>query len=68
MGNCFGRVIEVGAYNGLESSSRFFETYLGWKALLLDANPVLFKDLVVNRPGATCVNVAIGPEVCTNIK
>jgi FkbM family methyltransferase len=47
--------LELGAYNGRqESNSRFFDLCLGWKGILVEANPhpVVWDQLVRNRPTA----------------
>jgi FkbM family methyltransferase len=47
--------LELGAYNGRqESNSRFFDLCLGWKGILVEANPhpVVWDQLVHNRPTA----------------
>jgi hypothetical protein len=51
--------VEMGGFNGRdESNSRFFDVCLGWKGLLLEANPRVFDDLVKNRPNAHLLNYA----------
>lgn len=48
-----GSVVEMGAFNGIqESNSRFFETCLGWNTLLVEGNPLLWEQVVENRPHA----------------
>lgn len=47
--------VELGAFNGKqESNSRFFDVCLGWKGLLVEANPNtnVWNQLVSNRPTA----------------
>lgn len=46
-----GTYLEIGAYNGrAESNTRFFHECLGWKGLLIEANPKIYNALVRNRP------------------
>lgn len=48
-----GNVVEMGAFNGIqESNSRFFETCLGWNTLLVEGNPLLWEQVLENRPHA----------------
>lgn len=56
-----GFFLEMGAFNGLtESNSLFFERCLGWKGLLVEANPVTYEVMVKNntRPTAHKLNMA----------
>jgi hypothetical protein len=51
--------VEMGAYNGrAESNSRFYDVCLGWKGLLVEANPRVFDELLENRPNAHRMNYA----------
>lgn len=46
-------IVELGAFDGLrESNSHFFETCLGWDALLIEGNPRKWDKLKGNRPHA----------------
>jgi hypothetical protein len=48
-----GVYVEMGAWNGQqESNTRFFDECLGWDGLLVEANPVMYKDVIANRPNA----------------
>mmetsp|Transcript_11699 Transcript_11699/g.21278 ORF Transcript_11699/g.21278 Transcript_11699/m.21278 type:complete len:379 (-) Transcript_11699:32-1168(-) len=48
-----GNVVEMGAFNGLqESNSHFFDICLGWETLLVEGNPLLWDQVVTNRPHA----------------
>lgn len=61
-----GVILEMGALDGeTYSISKFFERYLGWKSLLIEANPDNYNALVRNRPDATNVHTAIceGPSI-----
>jgi FkbM family methyltransferase len=50
---CDGVVLEIGGFNGKTfSNSWFFEYGLHWKALLVEAFPVNFEKMVMNRPNA----------------
>jgi hypothetical protein len=51
--------VEMGGLNGrVESNSRFYDVCLGWKGLLVEANPRVFDDLVKNRSDAHLMNYA----------
>eukprot|EP00978_Attheya_sp_CCMP212_P032519 scaffold127432_cov59-Attheya_sp.AAC.2 len=48
-----GNVVEMGAFNGLHASnSHFFDICLGWETLLVEGNPLLWDQVVTNRPHA----------------
>ena len=48
-----GIYIEMGAFNGIrESNSRFFDECLGWEGVLIEANPLMKRHLLKNRPHA----------------
>ena len=54
-------VVEIGANDGLHmSNSYFFEQHLGWRSLCIEANPVTYQRLVVNRPRCAKVNALVG--------
>ena len=51
-----GTFVEIGANDGLHMSNTwFFERYLGWRGMCVEANPQVFQRLQQNRP--TCINV-----------
>jgi FkbM family methyltransferase len=51
--------VELGGYDGkTESNSRFFDVCLGWKGLLIEANPSAFSQLIKNRPHANRLSFA----------
>lgn len=53
--------VEFGAHNGIAASnSRFFETHLSWRALLIE--PTCIDDLKRNRPNATTIHGAVCKE------
>jgi len=55
-----GFFIEVGANDGLRySNTLYFEKYLGWKGLLIEAIPALFEKCRENRPKCQTVNCAL---------
>lgn len=57
---CSGTIVEIGALDGLTySNSYFFEMALGWKSLLVEANPINFAKLQRNRPDAFTVHAAM---------
>lgn len=58
-----GVFVEFGARNGIEHSNTYvFEKYLGWKGLLFEIDPVEFKNLTHNRPGAHVTIGAVCPR------
>ena len=53
-------IVEIGVLDGqLFSISKFFEDYLGWTSILVEANPYNFKKLVKNRPHSIRYNTFI---------
>ena len=56
-----GFYIEAGAVQGtvFDSNSIFFERFLGWRGLLVEANPFSFAKLVVRRPAAYRLETAL---------
>ena len=57
---CGGTIVEIGALDGLTySNSYFFEMALGWRSLLVEANPINFAKLQRNRPDALTVHAAM---------
>ena len=45
--------VEQGAYNGMTATnSRFFDTCLAWKGLLIEGNPTNYQKVVTSRPTA----------------
>jgi hypothetical protein len=51
--------VELGAFDGIrESNTHFYDYCLGWKGLLLEGNPVKYKDLLINRPNSHKMNFA----------
>ena len=54
-------IVEIGANDGLHMSfSYFFETFLGWSSLCVEANPQMFKRFKLNRPRCKKVNALVG--------
>lgn len=54
-------VVEVGANDGVRCSNSRYFVRRGWRALLVEPNPVLFARLLANTgaaPGVTCVEAA----------
>jgi FkbM family methyltransferase len=50
-GLCGGTYLEMGALNGVQfSNSHLFHKQLDWKGLLIEPNPINYKELVQNRP------------------
>ena len=55
-----GSYLELGALNGVQlSNTKSLHDQLGWRGLLIEANPTSFRDLTTNRPLDLCVNAAI---------
>jgi len=55
-----GFFIEFGARNGVDDSNTyFFEHFLGWKGLLIEANPSELQDIVSTRPDSAIISGAI---------
>ena len=55
-----GIILESGALDGIRiSTSLMFNKLFGWKAIHIDANPRNYARLIVNRPDALNLNVAI---------
>jgi FkbM family methyltransferase len=55
-----GVFVEFGALDGLlHSNSLYFEREHGWTGLLIEANPDLYWEIVINRPNSNCLNAAI---------
>lgn len=53
--------VEIGANDGLHmSNSYFFETFLGWRGLCIEANPHVYERLKNNRPNCNNINALIG--------
>ena len=57
---CHETIVEIGALDErLFSISKFFEDYLGWRSILVEANPYYFKTLANKRPHSIKYNTAI---------
>lgn len=57
-----GHFVEIGGYDGLRHSNTLaLERSYGWTGLLVEPNPLLFPQMVENRPGCDHANVAIAP-------
>jgi FkbM family methyltransferase len=57
-----GTFLEMGAYDGVtESSSTFFEQCLGWRGILVEAQPQSFRQVLRNRPSTLNIRVAACP-------
>lgn len=51
--------LEIGGYDGMsESVSRFYDLCLGWKGVLIEANPMLYGHMSRNRPYADRLSFA----------
>lgn len=54
-------VVEMGANDGLHmSNSYFFSKTLGWRALLIEGNPDVYKRIATHRPEAERANALVG--------
>ena len=55
--------VEIGANDGLHmSNSYFFERYLGWRGMCVEANPHTYRQLQRHRPRCVNVNALVGPR------
>lgn len=55
-----GVFVEAGANDGIRQSNTLkLESELQWKGLLVEPSPVAFAELVINRPRAICLSVAL---------
>lgn len=57
--NYRGFFFEAGANNGVLQSNTLFLEEMGWNGVLVEPAPDSFIELKLNRPKATCVNVAL---------
>jgi hypothetical protein len=54
-------VVEMGANDGLHmANSFFFSKTLGWRALLVEGNPEVYRRISLHRPEAERVNALVG--------
>lgn len=60
-----GFFVDVGAYDGVESSNTLLLEENGWSGVCIEASPEFFSSLVVNRPKAENVNMAVMPYIGT---
>jgi FkbM family methyltransferase len=56
-----GVYVEVGAFDGIEMSNSYAFEQIGWRGLLVEADPDLADKCRRNRPNATIVNSAAVP-------
>lgn len=55
-----GFFLDIGAYDGkVFSNTLYLEKELGWKGICIEPNPLVFKNLEVNRK-CICINCCIG--------
>lgn len=53
-----GFFVDVGANDGITwSNSLALSELHGWEGICIEANPSVFKELLKNRPGETCLNI-----------
>lgn len=58
-----GISIECGAFDGITESCTFFlEQNLGWNCINIEASPLIFEMLEVNRPNSLNFNLGLGEE------
>ena len=58
-----GVFIEIGAMDGLTiSNTKFFEDVLGWKGILIEPVPRMYKRLTKNRPNCYTFNCAVSSK------
>jgi FkbM family methyltransferase len=66
---------EMGAIDGvMYSNTKFYEETLGWTGILVEANPFVFPNLVMNRPNNKLINAVCSDQketltfnVCANV-
>jgi FkbM family methyltransferase len=57
-----GFFLDVGANDGININNTYFlEKELGWNGICIEADPNIFKNLIVNRK-CSCINVAISND------
>lgn len=56
-----GFFVDVGAYDGVQSSNSLRLEEFGWKGICIEAGPEWFSYLQYNRPTTTNVNIAVMP-------
>ena len=62
-----GVFLEMGAFDGVaESNSRFFERCLGWRGLLIEANPKTYAQLVSTNVRPTADKLHLAPSCSTD--
>ena len=55
-----GIFVEAGANNGIDQSNTFYlELHQGWSGLLVEPNPFVYEQCVLNRPNSICENYAL---------
>ena len=57
-----GFFVEIGAYDGVSFSNTYLLEAVGWRGLLVEANPERFEECVKARPYSRCVKAAIVGE------
>eukprot|EP01041_Mallomonas_annulata_P009071 gene9071-18793_t len=58
-----GTILETGALDGHQhSNSYFFDTFLGWQSIHIEANKHSFKRLIHNRPNSLNIHSALCDE------
>ena len=55
-----GFFIEVGAFDGEQSSNTYAFEKLGWKGILIEAGKEQYKECIANRPGSKVIHAAVG--------
>jgi FkbM family methyltransferase len=66
---------EMGAMDGITySNTKFYEDTLNWSGLLVEANPLTFSKLILNRPKNKLMNIVCSSEkkalefnICKNV-
>ena len=55
-----GFYVDIGAHNGVtDSNTLYFARNHGFKGICVEPHSLYYKQLKVNRPNATCLNVAV---------
>ena len=55
-----GFFIEVGAFDGDQDSNTYAFEKLGWRGVLIEADPEQYKECLANRPGSKVIHAAVG--------
>lgn len=57
-----GFYIDIGSHDGITDSNTLHFAHLGWRGICVEPHKKFFRQLVKNRPSATCLDCAIWDE------